>query len=143
MSDIIWGTVTKIITTNSFEMNVSHQKDTNNASYQDVEEIHFTEIDIPSIPVDENSRNIPQIEESLNNKFVKCEISGDISGNDASFNNIQFLGQILMADGSEFVGGGGGSGDGDIGDGDDHVLEPPVILRRYMMVMISIMITLI
>jgi len=26
MSDIIWGTVTKIITINSFEMNVSHQK---------------------------------------------------------------------------------------------------------------------
>ena len=75
MSDIIWGTVTKIITTNSFEMNVSHQKDTNQDIYQDVEQIQFTEINIPSIPVDENSRNIPQIEESLNNKFVKCEIS--------------------------------------------------------------------
>ena len=81
MSDIIWGTVTKIITTNSFEMNVSHQKDTNQDSYQDVEQIQFTEIDIPSIPVDENSRNIPQIEESLNDKFVKCEISGRNSEN--------------------------------------------------------------
>ena len=81
MSDIIWGTVRKIITTNSFEMNVSHQKDTNQDSYQDVEQIQFTEIDIPSIPVDENSRIIPQIEESLNNKFVKCEISGRNSEN--------------------------------------------------------------
>ena len=81
MSDIIWGTVTKIITTNSFEMNVSHQKDTNQDSYQDEEQIQFTEIDIPSIPVDENSRNITQIEESLNNKFVKCEISGRNSEN--------------------------------------------------------------
>ena len=81
MSDIIWGTVTKIITTNSFEMNVSHQKDTNQDSYQDIEQIQFTEIDIPSIPVDENSRIIPQIEESLNNKFVKCEISGRNSEN--------------------------------------------------------------
>ena len=81
MSDIFWGTVKKIITTNSFEMNVSHQKDTNQDSYQDVEQIQFTEIDIPSIPVDENSRNIPQIEESLNNKFVKCEISGRNSEN--------------------------------------------------------------
>ena len=81
MSDIIWGTVTKIITTNSFEMNVSHQKDTNQDSYQDVEQIQFTEINIPSIPVDENSRIIPQIEESLNNKFVKCEISGRNSEN--------------------------------------------------------------
>ena len=51
MTDIVWGTVTKIISINSFEMNVSHQKDTNGDSYQDIEEIHFTQIDIPSIPV--------------------------------------------------------------------------------------------
>ena len=81
MSDIIWGTVTKIISTNSFEMNVSHQKDTNQDGYQDVEEINFTEIDIPSISVDENSRNVSQIEENLKDKFVKCEISGRNSEN--------------------------------------------------------------
>ena len=81
MTDIIWGTVTKIISTNSFEMNVSHQKDDNNDSYQDVEEIYFTEINIPSIPVDEDSRKIQQIEESLNDKFLKCEISGRNSEN--------------------------------------------------------------
>ena len=81
MTDIIWGTVTKIISTNSFEMNVSHQKDDNNDSYQDVEEIYFTEINIPSIPVDEGSRKIQQIEESLNDKFLKCEISGRNSEN--------------------------------------------------------------
>ena len=81
MTDIIWGTVTKIISTNSFEMNVSHQKDDNNDSYQDVEEIYFTEINIPSIPVDEDSRKIQQIEESLNDKFLKCEISDRNSEN--------------------------------------------------------------
>ena len=75
MTDIIWGTVIKIISTTSFEMNVSHQKDTNGDSYQDVEEIHFTQIDIPSISVDENSRDILQIEQNLKDKFVKCEIS--------------------------------------------------------------------
>ena len=81
MSDIILGTVTKIISINSFEMNVSHQKDTNKDSYQDTEEINFSEIDIPSIPTDENSRNTSQIEESLKDKFVKCEISGRNSEN--------------------------------------------------------------
>ena len=81
MTDIIWGTVTKIITTNSFEMNVSHQKDTNNDSYQDIEEIQFTEVEIPSIPVDESSRTIPEIEQNLKDKFVKCEISGRNSEN--------------------------------------------------------------
>ena len=81
MADIVWGTVTKIISTNSFEINVSHQKDTNGDSYQDVEEIHFTQIDIPSISVDENSRDILQIEQNLKDKFVKCEISGRNSEN--------------------------------------------------------------
>tara|TARA_B100001750_G_scaffold57688_1_gene45599 strand:+ start:354 stop:641 length:288 start_codon:yes stop_codon:yes gene_type:complete len=81
MTDIIWGTVTKIISINTFEIIVSHQKDTNNDSYQDVEEIQFTEVDIPSIPVDEASRNISDIEQNLNDKFVKCEISGRNSEN--------------------------------------------------------------
>ena len=62
-------------------MNVSHQKDTNNDSYQDMEEIQFTEIDIPSIPLDESSRDISQIEQNLKDKFVKCEISGRNSEN--------------------------------------------------------------
>ena len=56
MADIVWGTVTKIISTNSFEISVSHQKDTNGDSYQDIEEIYFTQIDLPSIPVDESSK---------------------------------------------------------------------------------------
>ena len=81
MADIIWGTVTKVISINAFEMNVSHQKDTNNDSYQDVEEIYFTEVDIPSIPADEASRNISDIEQNLKDKFVKCEISGRNSEN--------------------------------------------------------------
>ena len=62
-------------------MNVSHQKDTNQDSYNDVEEIQFTEIDIPSIPLDEDSRNIGDIEQNLKDKFVKCEISGRNSEN--------------------------------------------------------------
>ena len=81
MTDIIWGTVTKIISINAFEINVSHQKDTNNDSYQDVEEIQFTEVDIPSIPADEASRNVSNIEQNLKDKFVKCEISGRNSEN--------------------------------------------------------------
>ena len=81
MTDIIWGTVTKILSINAFEMNVSHQKDTNNDSYQDLEEIYFTEVDIPSIPADEASRNVSDIEQNLKDKFVKCEISGRNSEN--------------------------------------------------------------
>ena len=81
MTDIIWGSVSKIMSINSFEVNVSHQKDTNQDSYNDVEEIQFTEIDIPSIPLDEASRNVSDIEQNLKDKFVKCEISGRNSEN--------------------------------------------------------------
>ena len=81
MTDIIWGTVTKIISTKSFVMNVSHQKETNNDSYQNIEEIEFTEIDIPSISADENSRDISSIEKNLKDKFIKCEVSGRNSEN--------------------------------------------------------------
>ena len=81
MTDVIWGTVKKIISTNSFSMDVSHQKDTNQDSYKDIEQIQFTEIDIPSIPADENSRNVSEIEQNLKDKFVKCEISGRNSEN--------------------------------------------------------------
>ena len=75
------GHCIKIMSINSFEVNVSHQKDTNQDSYNDVEEIQFTEIDIPSIPLDEASRNVSDIEQNLKDKFVKCEISGRNSEN--------------------------------------------------------------
>ena len=38
-------------------------------------------------------------------KNKKLEIYGDISGNDASFKDIQFKGKLIQADGSEFIGG--------------------------------------
>ena len=75
MPDIIWGTARKIITTKTFEMNVTHQKEENNDTYTEVEIIEFTETDIMSIPDDENSRTIEQIEHGLKDKFIKCEIS--------------------------------------------------------------------
>ena len=75
MPDIIWGTATKIITTKTFEMNVTHQKEENNDTYTEVEIIEFTETDIMSIPDDENSRTIEQIEHRLKAKLIKCENS--------------------------------------------------------------------
>tara|TARA_B100000029_G_C17332715_1_gene872284 strand:- start:475 stop:762 length:288 start_codon:yes stop_codon:yes gene_type:complete len=75
MNDIIWGTATKIISTKSFEMNVTHQKEGNALTYSEKEIIEFTETDIMSIPIDENSRTVAQIEQGIKDKFIKCEIS--------------------------------------------------------------------
>ena len=74
MVDIIWGTVTKILSKKTFEMNVTHQKEENSGNYSENEIIEFTETDIMSIPVDENFRDFMQLEQSLGDKFIKCDI---------------------------------------------------------------------
>ena len=47
MTDIIWGNGTKIISTISFEMNVTHRKDGNSDKYNDVEKITISDVDLP------------------------------------------------------------------------------------------------
>ena len=75
MTDIIWGNVTKIISKNTFELSVTHQKEENKETYSEIEIIEFTETDIMSIPVDEISRDIEHLEQSLKDKFIRCDIS--------------------------------------------------------------------
>ena len=74
MNDIIWGTVTKVIANNKFEINVTHQKDENTNSYVDNEIVVFTEIDIMSLPADPSLRTIKQIEDAIKDKFIKCVV---------------------------------------------------------------------
>ena len=74
MTDIIWGTATKIIDIDKFEMNITHRKEENKNSYADNEEVIFTEIDIMSISGDPGMRTITQIEDAIQDKFLKCEI---------------------------------------------------------------------
>ena len=74
MNDIIWGTVTKVIANNKFEINVTHQKDENTNSYDDNEIVVFTEIDIMSLPADPSLRTIKQIEDAIKDKFIKCVV---------------------------------------------------------------------
>ena len=74
MNDIIWGTVTKVIANNKFEINVTHRKDENTNSYDDNEIVVFTEIDIMSLPADPSLRTIKQIEDAIKDKFIKCVV---------------------------------------------------------------------
>ena len=70
MTDIIWGTVTKVIANNKFEINVTHRKDENTNQYDDNEIVIFTEIDIMSLPADPSLRTIEQIEDAIKGKFI-------------------------------------------------------------------------
>ena len=74
MTDIIWGTVTKVTTNNKFEINVTHRKDENTNTYDDNEIVIFTDIDIMSLPADPSLRRIEQIEDAIKGKFIKCEV---------------------------------------------------------------------
>ena len=74
MTDIIWGTVTKVTTNNKFEINVTHRKDENTNQYDDNEIVVFTEIDIMSLPADPSLRTIKQIEDAIKDKFIKCVV---------------------------------------------------------------------
>ena len=74
MTDIIWGTVTNIISNNKFEINVTHRKDENTDNYADKEIVIFNEIDIMSLPAEPSLRTILQIEDAIKDKFIKCEI---------------------------------------------------------------------
>ena len=74
MTDIIWGTVTKVTANNKFEINVTHRKDENTNTYDDNEIVIFTDIDIMSLPADPSLRTIKQIEDAIKDKFIKCVV---------------------------------------------------------------------
>ena len=75
MTDIIWGTVTKVTANNKFEINVTHRKEDNKVSYADSEIVIFTEIDIMSLPAESSLRTIQQIQDAINGKFINIRPS--------------------------------------------------------------------
>ncbi|MDC0194362.1 hypothetical protein OAK01_05275 [Candidatus Nitrosopelagicus sp.] len=81
MTDIIWGTVTKVTANNKFEINVTHRKEDNKVSYADSEIVIFTEIDIMSLPAESSLRTIQQIQDAINGKFIKCEVISRLDDN--------------------------------------------------------------
>ena len=74
MTDIIWGNAVKILSDNTFELNVTHRKDTNDDEYPDIQVIEIDKTDIVTIPVEPNQRTVSNLEQGLMNQFVKCEI---------------------------------------------------------------------
>jgi len=47
MTDIIWGNGLKIISTDSFQINVTHRKDWNSDEYPDLVKIIISGVDLP------------------------------------------------------------------------------------------------
>jgi hypothetical protein len=85
MTDIIWGNGSKVLSANSFLLNVTHRKDGNKHDYSDSEKIIITSADLPGLPHDESDWNEDSLKSCVIDAFLKCEIdrrdkSGTILG---------------------------------------------------------------
>ena len=74
MTDIIWGNGSKILSRNSFVLNVTHRKDGNKNNYSDSEEVMITSADLPGLPYNENDWNEDALKTCVIDSFLKCEV---------------------------------------------------------------------
>lgn len=74
MKDIIWGNGDKILTENSFVLNLTHRKDGNKDDYQDSEKIRIIDADVPGLAQDKSEWNEETLQVCISGSFLKCEI---------------------------------------------------------------------
>jgi len=76
MVDIIWGNGSKVLSTNSFVLNVTHRKDGNKNDYSDSEKITIISADLPGLPQNESDWNEEALKSYVIDAFLKCEVDG-------------------------------------------------------------------
>ena len=74
MTDIIWGNGKKIISTDSFQINVTHRKDGNYDEYPDSVKIIISGIDLPGLSDNKSDWTVENLQSVIVNAFLKCEI---------------------------------------------------------------------
>ncbi len=74
MTDIIWGNGQKIISTDSFEINVTHRKDGNSDEYPDSVKIIISGVDLPGLSDNKSDWTVENLQSVIVNSFLKCEI---------------------------------------------------------------------
>ena len=74
MTDIIWGNGQKIISTDSFEINVTHRKDGNSDEYPDSVKIIISGVDLPGLSDNKSDWTVENLQSVIVNAFLKCEI---------------------------------------------------------------------
>ena len=74
MVDIIWGNGSRILSRNSFVLNVTHRKDGNKHDYSDSEQIIITAADLPGLPYDETQWNEEELKTCVVDAFLKFEV---------------------------------------------------------------------
>ena len=74
MTDIIWGNGQKIISTDSFQINVTHRKDGNSDEYPDSVKIIISGVDLPGLSDNKSDWTVENLQRVIVNAFLKCEI---------------------------------------------------------------------
>ena len=74
MTDIICGNGEKIISTDSFQINVTHRKDGNSDEYPDSVKIIISGVDLPGLSDNKSDWTVENLQSVIVNAFLKCEI---------------------------------------------------------------------
>ena len=74
MTDIICGNGLKIISTDSFQINVTHRKDGNSNEYPDSVKIIISGVDLPGLSENKSDWTVENLQSVIVNAFLKCEI---------------------------------------------------------------------
>ena len=74
MTDIIWGNGQKIISTDSFQINVTHRKDGNSDEYADSVKIIISGVDLPGLSDNKSDWTVENLQNVIVDAFLKCEI---------------------------------------------------------------------
>ena len=74
MTDIIWGNGTKILSKDSFILNVTHKKNGNKNQYSESEKVTISTADLPGLPFERNDWNEESLKSCVIDAFLKCEV---------------------------------------------------------------------
>ena len=74
MTDIIWGNGSKVLSSDSFILNVTHRKNGNKNDYSDSEKIMILSAELPGLLNDKNKWEPEKLKACVVDAFLKCEI---------------------------------------------------------------------
>ena len=74
MTDTVWGNGHSIISTESFQLNITHRKDGNSEKYPDTVKIIISEVDVPGLSDNKSDWTVENLQNVIVDAFLKCEI---------------------------------------------------------------------
>ena len=75
MTDTVWGNGHSIISTESFQLNITHRKDGNSEKYPDTVKIIISGVDLPGLSDNKSDWTIENLQNVIVDAFLKCEIN--------------------------------------------------------------------